>query len=133
MTEDATVSDTITQGIRIQVQPSYVPERSDEQSGPYFFTYHITITNEGSEPAQLVSRHWIITDGAGRVEHVRGPGVVGAQPRLAPGESFEYRSFCPLPTPIGTMEGTFQMVRDDGTLFHAVIEPFTLAAPHALN
>jgi ApaG protein len=99
----------------------------------YFFAYRITITNVGDAPARLMSRHWIITDGSGRVEHVKGPGVVGEQPRLEPGAGFQYTSFCPLPTPVGTMEGSYQMVRDDGREFDAQIAPFTLAAPNALN
>ena len=82
---------------------------------------------------QLLSRHWVITDGAGQVEHVRGPGVVGEQPVLEPGESFEYTSFCPLPTPIGSMHGTYQMVTAGGSTFDAEIAPFSLAVPTALN
>jgi ApaG protein len=127
------MSDTTTEGIRIEVRPAYLRERSDPASNAWFFTYHITITNTGAQPAKLLSRHWIITNGDGKEEHVKGPGVVGKTPRLEPGHSFEYRSFCPLPTPVGTMHGTFQMVRDDGAEFDASIAPFTLAAPGALN
>ena len=127
------MSDTITQGIRIQVRAEYLENRSNPVNQQYFFSYQITISNEGDQPAQLLSRHWIITDGSGNVEHVRGPGVVGEQPRLEPAQSFQYRSFCPLPTPVGTMEGAFQMTRDDGTSFDAQIAPFTLATPLALN
>jgi ApaG protein len=99
----------------------------------YFFAYRIRIANTGEETVQLVSRHWVITDGEGRVEHVRGPGVVGEQPVLEPGESFEYTSFCPLPTPIGSMHGTYQMVTAGGAAFDAEISPFSLAVPTALN
>ena len=127
------MSDTTTNGIHIQVKPTYVPERSNQREHMYFFAYQITITNTGKEPAQLVSRHWIITDGVGKVEHVKGAGVVGKQPRLELCQSFEYTSFCPLPTPVGTMRGTFQMVRDDGEEFEAEIAPFTLATPNTLN
>ena len=127
------MSDTTTRGVRIQVQPSYVPERSAPRQGQYFFAYRVRITNVGDETVQLVSRHWVIADGEGRVEHVRGPGVVGEQPVLAPGQSFEYTSFCPLPTPIGSMHGTYQMVTADGAHFDAEIAPFSLAVPTALN
>ena len=91
------------------------------------------ISNEGSGAAQLLSRHWVITDGDGDEHHVRGPGVVGEQPRLKAGESFEYTSFCPLTTQIGSMHGTYRMVRDDGSTFDAEIAPFALALPFALN
>ena len=127
------MSDTTTQGIRIQVVATYVPERSSPRDSHYFFAYEITIVNNGEMAAQLISRHWIITDGMGRVEHVQGPGVVGEQPRLEPGQSFQYTSFCPLPTPVGSMAGTFQMVRDDGRTFDAEIAPYSLSAPNALN
>lgn len=127
------MSDTTTEGIRIRVRSRLVPERSDTAQGKFFFTYTITVENVGDERAQLISRHWVITDGTGEVREVRGPGVIGKQPSLAPGASFEYSSFCPLTTPVGTMEGSFQMVREDGREFDAEIAPFTLAAPYALN
>ncbi|HVO26603.1 MAG TPA: Co2+/Mg2+ efflux protein ApaG [Candidatus Margulisiibacteriota bacterium] len=127
------MSEAITRGIRIQVQSRYVPERSQPQQSQWFFVYHVRISNEGTEPAQLVSRHWIITDANGHVEEVKGPGVVGKQPMLGPGEEFEYTSFCPLPTPFGTMHGTYQMVTPDGRTFDAEIAPFSLAEPHAIN
>ncbi len=127
------MSDATTRGVRVQVQPSYVPERSAPRQGQYFFAYRVRISNVGDETVQLVSRHWVITDGEGRVEHVRGPGVVGEQPVLAPGETFEYTSFCPLPTPIGSMHGSYQMVTADGARFDAEIAPFSLAVPTALN
>jgi ApaG protein len=127
------MSDTTTQGIRIQVESSYLEERSRPEARQFLFTYEITISNVGSAPAKLISRHWVVSDQWGQTQHVRGPGVVGEQPRLAPGESFVYNSFCPLGTEVGAMEGEFQMVRDDGNNFDARIDPFTLAAPHALN
>lgn len=126
-------SEAVTDGIRIHVESSYVPERSDADSGEWFFAYQVRISNEGTQTAQLISRHWIITDGNGHVEEVKGPGVVGKQPSLAPGEAFEYTSFCPLPSPFGTMEGSYQMRRSDGTTFEADIAPFTLADPNAIH
>ena len=127
------MSEAITRGIRVQVKSSYVEARSAPLQGIYFFAYHVRIKNEGDVPVQLLSRRWTITDGIGRTEEVRGPGVVGAQPRLAPGETFEYTSFCPLKTEIGSMNGTYQMQTAAGERFEAQIHPFTLALPHALN
>ena len=127
------MSDTVTRGVRVRVKSVYVPERSSPPQGHYFFAYHVRIANEGDETVQLVSRHWIITDGNGHEEQVRGPGVVGEQPVLAPGESFEYTSFCPLKTPIGSMHGSYQMVTPAGDPFDATIAPFSLAVPTALN
>ena len=127
------MNDTTTRGVRVEVECAYVPERSSPRDAHYFFAYHIRISNVGEETVQLLSRHWVIADGDGRVEHVRGPGVVGEQPVLEPGESFEYTSFCPLPTPIGSMHGSFQMVTAQGGAFDAEIAPFSLAMPHALN
>ena len=127
------MSDTITSGIRIQAQAHYVPERSSPAAKLYFFVYNITITNVGSETAQLISRHWIITDGNEHVEEVRGPGVVGETPILTPGQSFTYQSQCVLRTQFGTMQGSYQMVRPEGTSFDASIAPFVLALPTAIN
>jgi len=127
------MSDTVTEGVRIRVRPQYVPEQSDASSGRYLFAYHVRIENQGQRRVQLQSRHWVITNGEGRTEEVRGPGVVGQQPSLAPGEHFEYTSACPLDTPVGTMHGSFQMVREDGHRFDAEITPFRLAVPRALN
>ncbi len=126
------MSIAVTQGVRIEVQSRYIPERSDPDDDFYFFAYRVVISNEGGAPVQLVARHWIITDGDSQVEEVRGPGVVGEQPMLRAGESFEYVSACPLRTPVGTMHGTFQMVGADSA-FDAEIAPFTLAFPNALN
>jgi ApaG protein len=127
------MSDTTTRGVRVEVRTAYVPERSSPADSQYFFAYRIRISNVGEETVQLLSRHWVISDGEGHMEHVRGPGVVGEQPVLEPGEAFEYTSFCPLRTPIGSMQGTYQMVTAGGTSFDAEIAPFSLAVPNALN
>jgi ApaG protein len=127
------VSTALTQGIRVTVKSVYVPEQSAPLAHRYVFAYTVRILNEGTESAQLRTRHWIITDGAGRVEEVKGPGVVGHQPNLKPGEHFEYTSGCVLKTPRGEMRGTYQMHRPDGTQFDATIAPFALALPHTLN
>ena len=119
--------------INIKVEPRYIQDRSAPVKAIYFFAYHVTIVNKGKIPAQLITRYWHITDGNGQVEEVRGPGVVGEQPRLMPGASFDYTSFCPLPTPFGVMQGSFQMVRDDGTDFEVPIAPFRLVAPEIMN
>lgn len=127
------LNNTLTRGVRIIVDPRFVPEQSNPAGGQYLFAYHITIRNEGAVTAQLLSRHWIITNGEGKVEEVRGPGVVGYQPVLKPGEEFQYTSACPLTTPVGSMQGSFQMVPESGEPFDAAIQPFTLAVPRALN
>ena len=127
------MSDATTDGIRIQVRSVYLPERSSPERGQYLFAYTVRISNVGQDTAQLVSREWIITHGDGREERVAGPGVVGQQPVLAPGQSFEYTSFCPLASPVGSMHGSYRMVRPDGLSFEAHIAPFTLAVPTALN
>ena len=128
-------STAITRGVRVQVESQWLPERSDPARSQWFFTYRVRIENVGTETVQLISRHWIIENSRGHVEHVRGPGVVGETPVLAPGQSFTYQSFCPLDTPIGSMHGTYQMIVSgsptDG--FDAVIAPFTLACPTSLN
>jgi len=126
-------SEAVTRGVRVRVQAEYVPERSAPDEGQWFFVYTIQISNEGNEPVQLVSRHWVITDAEDRVREVKGPGVVGQQPTLPPGESFEYTSACPLETPFGMMQGTYQMVTGSGGRFDAEIAPFTLAEPSAVN
>jgi len=127
------MSDTTTRGIRVQVASSYEPERSAPQEKYYFFAYRVRITNDGEETAQLLAREWIITDGDGDVQRVTGPGVVGEQPVLPPGGSFEYTSFCPLRTPVGAMHGSYRMRTAGGEVFEAVIAPFSLAVPHAVN
>src|SRR5262245_37684351 len=126
-------SEAQTSGIRVLVRSQYVSERSRPEIGEFFFAYTILIENRSRERVQLVSRHWVITDAEGRQEEVRGPGVVGEQPVLDPGESFQYTSACPLRTPFGTMRGTYQMVRPDGTRFDAQIATFRLAQPYAVN
>lgn len=108
----------------------YDPGRSRPQSSQWFFLYTVTITNEGSDTVQLINRHWVITDGMGKVEEVVGPGVVGKQPVLAPGQSFEYTSGCPLTTPFGSMHGTYQMITQGNEQFEIEIAPFTLTEPH---
>lgn len=130
---DLPVSTAITNGIRITVSTVYVPSQSAPTQHRYVFAYTIRIANEGAQTAQLKSRHWIITHGTGKIEEVRGPGVVGQQPVLKPGEHFEYTSGCVLETPRGTMRGTYQMVATDGASFDAEIATFQLAMPHSLN
>ena len=127
------VSDTTTNGIRIQVKTQFLPDRSSPVDDQYVFAYHIKISNLGREVAQLISRHWIITTADGETEEVQGAGVVGEQPVLSPGEQFEYTSFCPLKTNVGTMHGSYTMATPSGEVFQARIAPFTLAVPHALN
>ena len=117
----------------VSAQTHYLAEQSDEAAGRYVFAYTINIRNTGSVPAQLISRHWVITDGRNQVQEVRGLGVVGAQPLLKPGESFEYTSGTAIATPVGTMRGSYQMVAEDGTLFEAPIPEFTLSVPRILH
>jgi ApaG protein len=126
-------SEATTRGIRIRVISSYLPERSEPERSQWFFMYDVEIANLGSETAQLVSRHWIITDANGEVQEVKGPGVVGKQPILKPGQSFRYTSGCPLATCFGTMQGTYQMVTDAGERFDAEIAAFSLGEPHSIN
>ena len=126
-------SEAVTRGVRVRVKSQYDPSRSRPNQQQWFFLYTIQISNEGAETVQLLSRHWIITDANGKVEEVRGPGVVGEQPILATGQSFEYTSGCPLTTPFGTMHGTYQMSTSSSARFDAQIAPFTLSEPHALH
>ncbi|MBT9613838.1 MAG: Co2+/Mg2+ efflux protein ApaG [Burkholderiales bacterium] len=119
--------------IQVTTQVEYIPEQSSEEQDRYVFAYTITISNTGSIPAQLISRHWIITDAANSVQEVRGLGVVGEQPLLKPGESFEYTSGSAIATPVGTMKGAYQMVAEDGTKFDAEIPEFTLSMPRVLH
>ena len=126
-------SEAVTQGVRVRVESHYHPERSRPAEDEWFFSYTIKIRNEGTCTVQLLTRHWIITDGNGHVQEIRGPGVVGQQPLLSAGQSFEYTSFCPLKTSFGTMHGTFQMVTDSGETFDAEIAPFPLGEPHSIN
>ena len=117
----------------VSVSPRFLPEQSDPENDKYLFAYTIRIVNSGQIAAQLMSRHWIITDANQNVEHVRGPGVVGEQPRLAPGEAFEYTSGCPLPTPFGSMKGSYEFVAEDGTAFEVPIPEFLLTVPRTLH
>lgn len=121
-------STAVTCGIRVTVESVYLAAQSAPARGRYVFAYTVEITNLGREPAQLVTRHWIITDGRGGVEEVRGDGVVGEQPRLGPGEQFQYTSGCVLATPIGTMHGSYRFHRDDGSSFDAAIGAFSLTS-----
>jgi ApaG protein len=127
------ISEAVTRGVRVRVQSEYSPDQSAPAKNQWFFLYTVTISNEGSETVQLLTRHWIITDGTGHIEEVRGPGVVGKQPTLKTGESFEYTSGCPLSTPFGVMEGTYQMVTTSGERFDVKIAPFTLSEPYTVH
>src|SRR4051794_10792169 len=126
-------SDTTPPGIRIQGERMYVEERGDPQGSDFFFAYHGVTTNVGSEEAQLISREWVITDSDGNVERVEGAGVVGETPSLKPGQTFEYTSFCPLRTSMGSMQGGYMMKLRSGEMFRAEIAPFTLAVPGVVN
>jgi ApaG protein len=126
-------SEAVTNGIRVSVKARFDPSRSQPQQNQWFFLYTVTILNQGTTTTQLISRHWVITDANGKVEEVRGPGVVGEQPVLAPGQSFEYTSGCPLTTSFGTMHGTYQMITTTGERFDAKIAAFTLSEPHSLH
>jgi len=125
--------ETTTNQVHIAVKTNYIPERSELSKPIYFFSYHINITNKGEEAVQLKNRYWHITDGDGHIEEIRGPGVVGNKPFLKQGESFEYTSFCPLPTQFGVMHGHFEMICDSGKKFNAKISPFRLTVPYSVN
>jgi ApaG protein len=127
------MSTALTQGIQVEVESTYVAERSNPADAYFLFAYHVRISNHSDETAQLLSRRWIITDAEGRQEQVEGPGVVGEQPILEPGEAFEYTSYCPLPTSVGAMEGSYRMITKSGQQFEAEIAPFTLSVPFAVN
>lgn len=127
------MSTALTDGIRVSVRSAFRPERSDPDKRRWLFSYTVQIANEGPLPAQLLARHWIILDATGHQEEVVGDGVIGQQPRLEPGQQFEYTSFCILQTPHGSMQGSYQMVRDDGARFSAAIAPFALVVPGAVN
>ncbi len=124
------VSVATTEGIEITVRALYLAEQSAPKHNRFVFAYTVAIANRGANLAQLKTRHWIITDGRGGIEEVRGDGVIGEQPRLAPGQSFQYTSGCVLSTDVGTMHGSYRMWREDGTYFDAAIAPFSLASPH---
>jgi ApaG protein len=130
----ATQSCAITHGVRVTVDSHFLPERSHADARLWVFAYHIRIENLGERTVQLLSRHWVITDSEGHVEEIRGPGVVGEQPILSPGEGFEYTSGCPLRTSFGTMHGSYQMINvDDGTSFEATIAAFALCQPELIH
>jgi ApaG protein len=125
--------ESLSHKIRVDVETSYLDQQSDPGEKRYVFSYTITIRNEGSAPARLVTRHWLITDANGKVQEVRGDGVVGEQPYLKPGQGFRYSSGAVLETPVGVMQGSYQMVADDGHRFDAPISPFRLAIPGVLH
>ena len=123
------MSDQTTQGVRVGATAFYIPDQSDPDNQQYIFGYNIVIANVGDQPAELLTRHWVIIDAHGRREDVRGDGVVGQTPRLEPGQAFKYQSFCPLKTNWGTMEGEYTMQRDNGERFDVKIGRFYLALP----
>jgi ApaG protein len=127
------ISDAVTNNVRVEVLSRYSPENSQPLQDTWVFQYTVRITNQGAETVQLVSRHWIITDAFEHTEEVQGPGVVGEQPTLAPGQAFKYSSWCPLKTPMGMMHGTYQMVSAGGNRFDIEIAPFALKAPYTVN
>jgi ApaG protein len=127
------MSSALTDGIRVNVRSAFRPEQSDPEKARWLFSYTVRIANEGEHPAKLVARHWIITDATGSKEEVVGEGVVGHQPRLEPGQQFEYTSFCVLGTPHGSMRGSYRMLRDDGSTFEARIAAFPLVVPGIVN
>lgn len=122
--------ETVTRGVRVQVKPAYLDDQSDPEEGRFLWSYTVVIENLGAETVQLISRYWHITDAIGRIQEVRGPGVVGAQPVIEPGKSFEYTSGCPLPTASGAMMGRYQMRSASGEAFEAEIPAFLLESPH---
>jgi ApaG protein len=129
----APISDAVTEGVRVEVLSRHSPEHSRPQQDEWIFQYTVRITNQSSEIVQLLSRHWIITDAFEHTEEVQGPGVIGEQPVLAPGESFKYSSMCQLKTPSGMMRGSYRMVRRDGTQFDIEIAPFALRSRYQVH
>jgi ApaG protein len=127
------MSEALTRGVRVHVESEYAPDRSQPDKSQWFFLYTVTISNEGTDTIQLLTRHWVITDGTGHIEEVRGPGVVGKQPTLRPGDSFEYTSGCELAAPFGVMEGSYQMISEAGERFDVRIAPFTLSEPYTVH
>jgi ApaG protein len=127
------LSEAVTHNVSVEVLSQYSAENSRPLQGEWVFQYTVRITNKGEDTVQLISRHWIITDAAEDVSEVKGPGVVGEQPVLAPGESFQYSSWCPLKSPMGTMRGTYQMVRANGEQFDIEIAPFALKARYTVH
>lgn len=133
--ENASIStsEAVTQGVRVTVRARYSPEHSSPQQSQWFFLYTITITNESDQSVKLLNRNWLILDATGKSEEVHGPGVIGEQPALAPGQAFEYTSGCPLSTPFGSMSGSYGMSREDGTRFEVEVRLFQLREPHAIH
>jgi ApaG protein len=127
------MSEAVTDSVRVEVTARHSAENSRPDQSEWLFQYTVRITNSGLETVQLISRHWIITDGLERVKEVKGPGVVGEQPTLRPGQSFQYSSWCSLNTPMGVMEGTYQMVRGGKQHFDVEIAPFALTAPYTIQ
>jgi ApaG protein len=127
------MSNAVTEGIRVMVRARFLEEQSDPKHSRWVFAYTVQISNEGLTAAQLVRRHWVITDANGEEQHVDGEGVVGKKPLIKPGETAEYSSFCPLGTPHGQMRGSYRMVRPDGTWFEAEVAPFALVVKSLLN
>lgn len=132
-TDLAPISEAVTDNIRVEVICRHSPENSRPHEDQWVFQYTVRITNQGDDTVQLVSRHWIITDGFGNTHEVKGPGVVGEQPVLAPGEAFKYSSWCPLKTPTGMMHGTYQISRSSGDQFDVEIAPFALKARYTVQ
>ena len=130
---DTFTSEAVTRGVRVRVVSRFSPEHSHPEQKRWFFLYTVEIHNQSDDTVQLLSRHWIVENADKKVEEVRGPGVVGQQPVLAPGQSFEYTSACHLATPFGSMRGTYQMVTEDGTRFEVTIAPFTLSEPYTVH
>jgi ApaG protein len=127
------MADSKRYGIEVSVKPAYLADQSDPAKSQFVFAYTITIVNTGSVTAQLISRHWVITDAEHHVQEIKGLGVVGQQPVLKPGERFEYTSGASIPTPVGTMRGSYHLVAEDGHAFEAPIETFTLSVPRTLH
>ena len=123
----------VPNNIRVEVETAYLPEQSEPDDARFVFAYTITIRNDGQQSAKLLTRHWLITDSNGKTQEVRGDGVVGEQPQLKPGQGFRYSSGAVLETPVGAMQGSYQMIADDGARFEAPIAPFRLAMPGVLN
>jgi len=129
----ASTSEAVTNNVRVEVSSQFAPERSEPFDNEWFFYYTIRITNEGSTTVQLISRHWVATDAMGKVDEISGPGVVGEQPVLGPGESFQYTSGWPLKTATGVLRGTYQMVDENGGRFDVEIAPFALHEPYTIH
>ncbi len=127
------MNSSVDHNVKVQAEAFFIEEQSLPERGQYVFAYRITIRNDGNVPAKLITRHWVITDANGKIQEVRGEGVVGEQPYLRPGEEFQYTSGAILETPVGTMQGSYQMMTDNGTHFDAEIPAFTLAIPRTLH